>query len=135
MDINSLGQRLLQTIKTVQVLIEQAETSDDREVMFGPLTGVRVVGNTPCKRRCHGWPETRREQRMESPGEDMTPNSPSVLPSMMVARPDSPPPDDGNRETAPGRCRTEPGAECRPESLNSELPSTWTLAHSAGIDR
>jgi hypothetical protein len=30
MDINSLGQRLLQTIKTVQVLIEQAETSDDR---------------------------------------------------------------------------------------------------------
>ena len=27
---------------------------------------------------------------MESPGEDMTPNSPSVLPSMMMARPNSP---------------------------------------------
>jgi hypothetical protein len=31
MDINSLGHQLLQTIKTVQVLIEQAETSDNKE--------------------------------------------------------------------------------------------------------
>jgi hypothetical protein len=32
------------------------------------------------------------EWRMESPGEDMTPNSPSVLPSMMVLGPACPPP-------------------------------------------
>jgi hypothetical protein len=34
MDINSLGHQLLQTIKTVQVLIEQAETSDNKEMML-----------------------------------------------------------------------------------------------------
>jgi hypothetical protein len=34
MDINSIGHQLLQTIKTVEVLIEQAEARKNRDVML-----------------------------------------------------------------------------------------------------
>ena len=73
--------------------------------------------------------DAESEWRMESPGEGMTPNSPSVLPSMMVLGPACPRTTDGHREGgAVLPDRAEP--KCRCEDLNSELllgGRTWHL--------